>query len=350
MATRKKLENSDSENKIEEVATPSRSTNPLVFVSHDSRDAELAEEFSDLLKKASAGALKSFRSSDRKGTQGIEYGLEWYPAIMAKIDEASDVVCLLTQHSLDRPWILYEAGVAKGKLDKKVIGLTIGIPLSEAVNAGPFAQFQNNDGNVDSITKLVLDLVKKVPELDPDHDLVKSLVESFFNKATDIVGKINNTVSEKNENVDENSAAKLFEEVKIMFDSLPSRIENRIDPESKRRRRRFHPMMLEEVMHIGLKSENPYLAFLMAVCFFKEDFPWIYEVGLETYKGLKSAKTLTAKRKLIFQFEQALELLRHPMMEEAYGHSKDLYIFRKDLTHFMHNFLDGYLRETEIKN
>jgi len=98
-----------------------QSIQPLVFISHDTRDAELAEEFSNLLKSASAGALKSFRSSDKKGTQGIEYGQEWYPAIMDKIDEASDVVCLLTQHSVDRPWILYEAGVAKGKLDKKLL-------------------------------------------------------------------------------------------------------------------------------------------------------------------------------------------------------------------------------------
>ena len=140
----------------------SKIASPLVFISHDTRDALLAEEFSGLLNNASAGALKSFRSSDKKGTQGIEYGLDWYPAIMDKIGEASDVVCLLTQRSVDRPWILYEAGVAKGKLGKKVIGVAMGIQHSVAFT-GPFAQFQNNDGSIDSITKLVLDLVRKVP-------------------------------------------------------------------------------------------------------------------------------------------------------------------------------------------
>jgi hypothetical protein len=34
---------------------------PLVFVSHDSRDAELAEAFSNLLTDASGGFLKSYR-------------------------------------------------------------------------------------------------------------------------------------------------------------------------------------------------------------------------------------------------------------------------------------------------
>ena len=47
-----------------------RATNPLVFISHDTRDAELAEAFSNLLKSVSAGVLKSFRTSDRRGNQG----------------------------------------------------------------------------------------------------------------------------------------------------------------------------------------------------------------------------------------------------------------------------------------
>src|SRR5215470_17363653 len=98
--------------------------NPLVFISHDSRDSDLAEAFSNLLTDASGGILKSFRSSDRKGTAGIEYGQEWYRAIMQKLDDATDVVALLTSNSINRPWILYEAGVAKGKLsaNDRVLG------------------------------------------------------------------------------------------------------------------------------------------------------------------------------------------------------------------------------------
>jgi len=54
---------------------------------------------------------------------------------------------------------------------------------------GPFAQFQNNDGSVDAITKLVLDLVRKVPGLDPDQKLVEQLVQRFHSKASDILAK-----------------------------------------------------------------------------------------------------------------------------------------------------------------
>ena len=108
----------------------------LVFISHDSRDADLAEAFANLLSDVSAGTLKSFRSSDKKGTSGIEFGTEWYKAIMSQLGDATDVVALLTHHSIDRPWILYEAGVAKGKLDTNVLGIAVGVALDK-VSSGP---------------------------------------------------------------------------------------------------------------------------------------------------------------------------------------------------------------------
>jgi hypothetical protein len=124
---------------------------PLVFISHDSRDAALAEALSKLLASVSAGMLKSFRSSDKKGSQGFEYGVEWYPELMKTLESACDVVCLLTERGLGRPWMLYEAGVAKGKLDIPVHGLALGVPLSRA-SVGPFAQFQNCGDDVESIS------------------------------------------------------------------------------------------------------------------------------------------------------------------------------------------------------
>lgn len=63
-------------------ALSSVSAGPLVFISHDSRDAELAEAFSKLLKSVSAGMIKTFRSSDKKGTEGIDFGDEWYKRLM----------------------------------------------------------------------------------------------------------------------------------------------------------------------------------------------------------------------------------------------------------------------------
>ena len=156
MPTRKKQASQSESTPVAEI-TRAKIENPLVFISHDSRDADLAEAFGNLLTDASGGILKSFRSSDRKGTAGIEYGQEWYRAIMQKLDDATDVVALLTAHSIDRPWILYEAGVAKGKItaNDRVLGIALGVTLEEAAT-GPFAQFQNSPDEEDAITGLVL--------------------------------------------------------------------------------------------------------------------------------------------------------------------------------------------------
>src|SRR5512147_2493316 len=115
---------------VEVLALATAATAPLVFISHDARDAELAEAFSKLLKSVSAGMIKTFRSSDRAGNEGIDFGDEWYKRLMKELQTTSDVVCLFTERSLDRPWILFEAGVAKGKLSTPVVGVALGVPLS----------------------------------------------------------------------------------------------------------------------------------------------------------------------------------------------------------------------------
>jgi len=164
LATRKpriqKQESELSKTVAIEAAIPIRSK-ALVFVSHDSRDADIAEAFANLLSDVSAGTLKSFRSSDKKGNTGIEFGAEWYTSIMSQLGDATDVVALLTARSIDRPWILYEAGVARGKLDTTVLGLALGVPLDK-ISTGPFGQFQNCGDDEDSLTKLVMQLPARV--------------------------------------------------------------------------------------------------------------------------------------------------------------------------------------------
>jgi hypothetical protein len=321
----------------------SKSKLPLVFISHDTRDAEIAEAFSKLLSNVSAGVLKSFRSSDKKGTQGIEYGVEWFPEVMKKLDDASDIVCLLTQNSLDRPWILYEAGVAKGKLNTTVLGIAIGLPLNKA-NNGPFAQFQNCGDEEDSLTKLVLQLVRRIPNAEPEEEIIKEQVKQFKSKIILLLKKQPVQETKNDELKEDASIAKLFEEVKIMFQDLPSRIERGLDPElTMKRKRKFHPFMLGEIVHFGIKSEEPNIGFLIMISLYKDEFPWLFEIGLETYRGLKSAKTPTEKRKLAVTFERALDILGHPILREMYGKSEESYIHHKEFRHLMQRFIDRYI-------
>ena len=94
-----------------------------------------------------------------------------------------------TERSLDRPWILFEAGVAKGKLGTPVVGVALGVPLSR-IAAGPFYQFQNMDDSEGDLTKLVNQLARRVPGLELDADVVRLQVAAFKSTEAEILKKL----------------------------------------------------------------------------------------------------------------------------------------------------------------
>lgn len=312
-----------------------KAINPLVFISHDTRDAELAEAFSNLLKSVSAGVLKSFRTSDRKGNQGIEYGIEWYPEIIKNIQGASDVVCLLTERSVNRPWILFEAGMAKGKLDTPILGVALGIQLKDA-STGPFAQFQNCGDDEDSLTKLVFQLVDRIPNSEPDRDTIRFQVGKFKDKASTIIKELKNADINPDEqktaisiNEIENSSAKLFEEIKVMFQDLPSRIDRSTRQENRRKRRPIHPGIIEDLIHF---SPNPRIGIKVALSLYKDKIPWVYDEGIALLNKSCARKTDISSKKLLMEFEELLmSSVQHPILKEFLIENEEDYILFKEL-------------------
>ncbi|HEV7798352.1 MAG TPA: TIR domain-containing protein, partial [Pyrinomonadaceae bacterium] len=323
---------------------------PLVFVSHDSRDAELAEAFSNLLTDASGGFLKSFRSSDRKGTAGIEFGAEWYNAIMGKIDDATDVVALLTANSIDRPWILYEAGVAKGKLNKQVFGVVVGISLEQA-SRGPFAQFQNCGDDDDSLTKLVLQLIRRNLDAEPRDEAVRRQVNAFRENVTDVLHLPSNDQNEKISNP--NNVSKLFEEIKVVLGDLPDKLNlqltEALSSRPLRRRKRFHPYVLADMLHMSMDSRDPKqrtAVWLMFTSFLREEFPWLYEPAMEVYRVMKRERPVEI-RTAMERFARSVEISTHPMFMEMMmdtGDHETLKLIR-NLPDMIHRLLDGLIYE-----
>lgn len=203
---------------------------PLIFISHDSRDAELAKAFSTLLSDVSLGILECFISSDISSFQGIEYGREWFSEIICKLNQTSDCICLLTEKSINKPWILFEAGVAKGKSeDTRVFGVAIGIELRK-VNTGPFGQFQNSADDEDSLIKLVIELVKsRIPLAKPKLPKVRKEVQIFIRRKNKFLTKDPQNSIEENNVV--TMFTKKFEEQEKMIQDLINEIDKKIKPE-----------------------------------------------------------------------------------------------------------------------
>jgi len=313
----------------------------LVFISHDSRDAMIAEAFSKLLSSVSAGVLKSFRSSDNKGNQGIEYGVEWYPKIIDALQNASDVVCLLTENSINRPWILFEAGMAKGKLNTPILGIAVGVPLSK-ISSGPFAQFQNCDDDENALTKLVKQLVNKIPNSEPDEDVIRFQVQQFKTKVTELLkakpeAKKEETTDAK---LDSDAAAKLFEEVKIMFKELPTKIE-RVSQKSnyKENRRMMHPGMLDELVNYAMRFD-PKIGLQMILSSIKNDFPWIFDGAINVLDKISKVKTPEIVDNEINEFMRIVEFsFEHPLMRENFVDSEYTYRLAKEFPRIIYELL-----------
>ncbi|MBL0011039.1 MAG: toll/interleukin-1 receptor domain-containing protein [Nitrosomonas sp.] len=322
----------------------------FVFISHDSRDADLAGAFANLLSDVSAGTLKSFRSSDKNGSSGIEFGTEWYKAIMSQLGDATDVVALLTHHSTDRPWILYEAGVAKGKLDTNVLGVALGVPL-EKVSTGPFGQFQNCGDDEDSLTKLVIQLLQRNPDASPREEAVRMQVRVFLEGTK----KLLTTKEVDLPASDESNVAKLFEEVKIMVRELPERVEDRVRSVGKRgamkRMRKFHPMMFEELLfHPALRESRngPAAAWLLFMSVFRDDIPWLYDMGLDLYQALRigDLDQISSARKDLLSILEATT--RGPFFHEMLRpEDEEIYFLVRHIPEMIDRFLAPLLDREE---
>lgn len=291
------------------------SGNPLVFISHDSRDADLAEAFDHLLTDASGGVIRTFRSSDQTGRAGIDYGEDWFSKITRTLTDASDVVALLTPNSVGRPWILFEAGFAVGQRGTKVFGIALGVPFAKATS-GPFARFQNCEAKEDSLTTVVLELIRRNQNARPREAAVHRQVAAFLSEIDPMLKKRAAEAGAEPEEMDATAAAKLFEEVKVMFRDLPSRVEGHLRERGMtRRRHRFHPMMFEEVFHMARAegAENLGAAWLFISSFFREEIPWLSEIGLQLARAYQTEDRKQVER-AVRTLHDVLRMARHSRM------------------------------------
>lgn len=97
-----------------------------IFLSHNAKDKPLADIVANTLKLTSIGQIKTWFSSDDSIDGGFNAGDNWYSEIHQKAENSDILIALITPNSIDRPWLYYEAGLAKG-YKKTVVPICIGI-------------------------------------------------------------------------------------------------------------------------------------------------------------------------------------------------------------------------------
>ncbi|HUV05213.1 MAG TPA: toll/interleukin-1 receptor domain-containing protein [Armatimonadota bacterium] len=231
-----------------------------VFISHVHEDEPLAEAFELLIHNVSAGVVPTFRSTAKQFGGGIQYGEEWFRWICESVNKAKHIVALLTPASVSRPWILFEAGLGKGKSDGVVFGVGLGISREDAYK-GPFAALQNCGAEEKELVKLCKELIEGT-QAKPRDEMISKCVAEF--RAT-VEAHFANQKSGKKASEDPTSVAvfQALEEMKLMLRDQTRMFETDM-PRFPRRDRDIERLTMVVFEHSGLLESEPklHLAFL----------------------------------------------------------------------------------------
>jgi hypothetical protein len=124
----------------------------------------------------------------------------------------------------------------------------------------------------------------------------------------------------------------ILDEIQNAINSLPRRLNEQSEmfPGLSRRMGRFHPMMFREMIEIGPKS-SPELGILIISSIFRDSLPWIYELGLETYRVARNGDKLKSIE-AIEEFRRVIDFSTHgPWGREFMGRSKDMIILMEEI-------------------
>jgi tetratricopeptide (TPR) repeat protein len=117
-----------------------------VFISHAHDEKILAEAWQKLLRGISGGLMDVWLSSDSSPTGGIPLGGPWREAVYERLRPAKFIIAIVSPKSLERPWILWECGVASGvNKERGIVPVVHKMAVSDL--SGPLSAYQAYSGD-----------------------------------------------------------------------------------------------------------------------------------------------------------------------------------------------------------
>jgi hypothetical protein len=205
--------------------------------------------------------------------------------------------------------------------------------------SGPLAQFQAKKLSQTGVDEVIQSIQKAAADEAIPKDRSKQLFDALWSELKSKLDAIpDDAPAERHMRPQHEILEELVSSVRAL-DSRMREVEDiagGIPRRSKSRKleRMMSPMMFREISHImGRKRNNP-IGILMLASMFKDDFPWLYEIGAEAYHAVKSGRP--DARESFHSFRRATEFLMHgkfpieefgldPMMIDMAFHEMDRY-------------------------
>lgn len=138
-------------------------------------------------------------------------------------------------------------------------------------------------------------------------------------------------------------------EIMSAITDLPSRIEQRFseeaEPVKRRRFRRFHPMLIDEISHLLGREVAPSFGILLLSSYLRDDAPWLYELGAEAFRASISGNRAKAER-ILKTLRHAMEFTIHgPLGEELMMSTKEMHMLLHELDRHVRHSIEAHTRE-----
>ncbi len=308
-------------------------------------------------------------------SEDIDKGARWSTDIAKELADSTFGILCVTRENINAPWLTFEAGALSKTMDKSFVSpFLFDIKRSEV--DGPILQFQSTIFEKEDLKKLVRTLNKACEKdgLTPERlekafevwyptlegelaklrDAPPEMVEDGgaelqAPKAQEILEEVLE-LSRINQKLIRNPDGALgsnLEEMTHMLRELLERMERSGEPLSGRQARRFHPVMIADLLHgTSPMVRNSFMGIQIALAMIRSDFPWIYDAGIETIKILRSRQSRERKEDAIGEFNRLLEFsFDHPLMREIFGSSKEYRLFYREVPHLLSRALEQTMNE-----
>jgi hypothetical protein len=300
-------------------------------------------------------------------SEDIDKGARWSTDIASELADSSYGILCVTKENLHAPWLTFEAGALSKTMDKSYVSpFLFGIKRAE-IN-GPILQFQSTVFEKEDLKKL--NKADSAEQLNPER-LEKSLDVWYpeLEKKLNALLKVQPQDSaEKETKIKDSFSTEILEEIldlsrvnqKLLrspdldvhkeLDSLSKMLQeiiSRSEMEKERqirRKQKFHPHMIDELLHMSPKFRKNFTGFQIAISLFREDFPWVHDAGLDLVKTLRSKSSRDSKMDSVEAFQELIEFsFEHPIMRDMYRGDKHTYMMMRELPHMLRHALEQEL-------
>lgn len=305
-------------------------------------------------------------------SEDIDKGARWSTDIASELADSSYGILCVTKENLHAPWLTFEAGALSKTMDKSYVSpFLFDIKRSE-VN-GPILQFQSTIFEKDDVKKLLVSLNKAGTEEQLTTERLEKALEVWY---PDLEAKLNKLLEEQptqttsskpdkaeafsNEILEEildlsrvnqkllrNPELDIHKEldsIRMMLKEVFSRSEFEKESRLMRRKRKIHPKMLDELLHMSPRFEKNFTGFQIAISLFRADFPWIYDAGIDLVRTLRSTQNPEDRRDAVEAFQELIEFsFEHPLMRDMYMPDKEMWMMAKELPYILKRTLERYV-------